>query len=330
MTEADASRSDLPLVIGATGEGVRDLQRRLGALGFEVPPVEHGRFDKGTQQAVCRFQAKHGLHADGLCDSHTWNALVEAGYRLGDRLLYLRRPMLRGDDVLELQRRLDALGFDPRWQDGIFGPSTERALKDFQRNAALTTDGVCGPDVRATLARLGERGAGHSSVAAVRERERLREAPRHLEDRRVAVGDTGDLGALTNALARRLTEAGAVVLTIHDPDPSQQAQKANAFEAEAYIGLGLTPSGGETAYYSTPDFSSEGGHKLATRIAEQLATVLEATTLDPQGLRLPILRETRMPAVWCLLGPPAVVVERTADIADALLDSVTRWVADPI
>ena len=77
-----------------------------------------------------------------------------------------------GDDVGELQRRLGALGFDAGRVDAIFGPLTEAALKDFERNAGLTTDGVCGPDVLAELTRLGSRGEG-ASVAGVRERERL-------------------------------------------------------------------------------------------------------------------------------------------------------------
>ena len=44
------------------------------------------------------------------------------------RMLYHRVPMMRGDDVAELQRQLNALGFDAGTIDGIFGPGTRRAI----------------------------------------------------------------------------------------------------------------------------------------------------------------------------------------------------------
>lgn len=63
--------------------------------------------------------------------------------------------MLRGDDVADLQHRLNALGFDAGREDGIFGPDTSRALQDFQRNAGLAPDGIGGPEAVEALLRLG-------------------------------------------------------------------------------------------------------------------------------------------------------------------------------
>ena len=70
---------------------------------------------------------------------------------MGDRLLYLRMPFMRGDDVLALQRQLNELGFDSGPEDGIFGPLTDAALTEFQRNAGVNVDGIVG---EATLAHL--------------------------------------------------------------------------------------------------------------------------------------------------------------------------------
>ncbi len=109
---------------GSHGEAVRDLQLRLGALGHETPHDEFGEFGPTTEQVVRGFQEARGLRVDGLCGPQTWAAVVESGYRLGDRLLYRRRPMLRGDDVAELQRRLNGLGFDAGREDGILGDDT--------------------------------------------------------------------------------------------------------------------------------------------------------------------------------------------------------------
>ena len=46
-----------------------------------------------------------------------------------------------------------------------------------------------------------------------------------------------------------------------------------------------------------------------------------------RGMAVPVLRETRMPAVVAELGAPTVVVERTADLAAALTGALRRWVA---
>ena len=117
---------------GGQGEAVRDLQARLAAAGHDCTPDEPGVFGSATEEAVRAFQGKRGLRVDGLCGAQTWAALVEAGWRLGDRLLYQASPFLRGDDVAELQRRLGTLGFDAGRVDGIFGEGTQQALLDFE------------------------------------------------------------------------------------------------------------------------------------------------------------------------------------------------------
>jgi hypothetical protein len=55
-------------------------------------------------------------------------------------------------EVRRLQRRLTALGYDPGGVDGVFGPATKRALKQFQTDHALAADGVLGPATRGALA----------------------------------------------------------------------------------------------------------------------------------------------------------------------------------
>ncbi|MGL5058553.1 MAG: peptidoglycan-binding domain-containing protein [Microcoleus sp.] len=54
----------------------------------------------------------------------------------------------RGEDVKRLQKVLLARGFCPRSfvPDGIFGPTTQKAVKQFQRQANLRADGVVGPE----------------------------------------------------------------------------------------------------------------------------------------------------------------------------------------
>ena len=171
---------EIHLELGDEGEAVADVQRRLADLGLSPGVDPEGDFRDGTRAAVEAFQYRRGLRVDGVCGRQTWSALVEAGRRLGDRFLYRRSPMLRGDDVAELQQRLSALGFDTGRVDGIFGDLTSAALGEFQRNAGLPVDGIAGAATVAELLRFGSRHDGSELVSAVRDRERLRQAPRTL------------------------------------------------------------------------------------------------------------------------------------------------------
>lgn len=330
MTPAGpATDPALPLPEGCRGAVLRDLHHRLAAAGFPCDPPET-ELGPGTRAAIRSFQHRRGITADGVCGPQTWAALVEAGFVLGDRLLYRRAPMVRGDDVETLQHRLDALGFDTGHVDGIFGPDTERALKDFQRNAGLTTDGVCGPDTLAALARLGNRTAGSASAAEVRERAQLlvRSSPT-LEGQHLAIGSPGGLDALLETLARRLRDAGAVVALAHQADPSDRARAANQHSARAYLDLEVQDDDHVTlAYFATDNFTSVGGSLLADGLAQTLA-VAGLATATPAGMRLPVLRETRMPAVRCALGPPGRVVRSLEEVAIALEQALVTWATEP-
>ncbi|WP_129600834.1 M14 family metallopeptidase [Anaerophilus nitritogenes] len=52
---------------------------------------------------------------------------------------------LQGTDVMEIQALLKKIGYDPGPIDGIFGIKTEEAVKNFQKNNGLTSDGIIGP-----------------------------------------------------------------------------------------------------------------------------------------------------------------------------------------
>ena len=64
----------------------------------------------------------------------------------------LTSPRLQGDRVLDLQQALADRGFDPGSADGVFGPATDRALRDFQRDAGLDETGVLDEPTQAALA----------------------------------------------------------------------------------------------------------------------------------------------------------------------------------
>jgi peptidoglycan hydrolase-like protein with peptidoglycan-binding domain len=140
---------------GDRGPEVEDVQKRLLTLGFDLGPTGvDGVFLGSTHAAVRRFQADHDLAEDGVIGDETWSALVDATFRLGDRLLYLRVPHFHGADVARLQGALNVLGFACGGPDAIFGPFTERAVREFQANVGLPADGIAGLDTVGTLERL--------------------------------------------------------------------------------------------------------------------------------------------------------------------------------
>ena len=141
MTGTDILRRD------SAGKAVRDLQQRLASAGFVPAGDDAGLFGPATESAVRSFQEARGIRVDGVCGPETWAAIVESGFALGDRLLYERSPNLRGDDVSELQHRLNALGFDAGREDGILGHQTAAALREFQRNTGGSVDGILGPEL---------------------------------------------------------------------------------------------------------------------------------------------------------------------------------------
>lgn len=323
------SVSTLPLVPGALGPAVQDLQQRLGRLGFSpVDPDDH--FGPLTEAAVRQFQDVRGLRSDGQCGEQTWAALVEAGFSLGDRLLYERRPMLRGDDVAQLQSQLGRLGFHASRADGIFGPETAAALVDFQRNAGCTSDGICGPDTLAALDRLGRR-TDHTTKAGVRETEALLRGPHRLAGRTVFLGEHGGLAVVVANIERALQDEGALVIVSHHPAESVQASEANEAKADVFLGMATSSDRGcVSAYYATATFQSVGGHGLAHRLADAFAPLVSPDPSIARGMRIPVLRETRMPAIVCEIGPPERLVAAGPTIAAAVRQAMSRWLAAPL
>ena len=137
-----------------TGAAVEDVQRRLAIAGFLDEAEVTGTFDDRTQQALRAFARHFRLPATDMVDDKTWATLVDASFNMGDRTLYLRMPYFHGADVVLLQRALGALGFANGEHDGIFGAHTELALRKFQTNMGLPSDGIAGAYTFAALRNL--------------------------------------------------------------------------------------------------------------------------------------------------------------------------------
>ena len=145
------------IVNGARGDQVVNLQKSLKKVGFD-PGVIDGIFGGNTEAAVKQFQAGNGLLVDGKVGPNTKAALCSA---LGsapdgsdatcDTTSTVIVNGARGDQVVNLQKSLKKVGFDPGVIDGIFGGNTEAAVKQFQAGNGLLVDGKVGPNTKAAL-----------------------------------------------------------------------------------------------------------------------------------------------------------------------------------
>lgn len=57
--------------------------------------------------------------------------------------LYLKQPQIHNDYVLFVQKQLNRIGYSLK-EDGYFGPSTNTAVKNFQKSKGLKVDGYVG------------------------------------------------------------------------------------------------------------------------------------------------------------------------------------------
>jgi len=290
-------------------------------------------FDGPLERAVRAFQQTRGLQVDGVVGAETWRALQEAGEVLGNRLLVhsVSRPM-RGDDVLDLQRRLLAMGFDPGRCDGELGARTVDALARFQREVGLRADGSCGPLTLTALARLRHHPGRGGNPHELREAEALRRRGPTLAGTSVVIdpGHGGeDMGAQAGSLREseivwdvasrlegRLVAAGAQAVPTRGPQQGgavrsdrERAALANSTDADLCLSLHCEwvrdPSAhGVASYYFG---SSDGsGSVVGARLADlaQREVVARTGLLDcrSHAKTWPLLRMTRMPAVRVDLG----------------------------
>ena len=316
---------------GERSAQVADIQARLRGLGYYVDD-ETGFYGERTATAVRAFQQGRGIISDGIVGANTWAELVEASWRLGDRVqreadeqksvlsgdrvLYMRHPLMRGDDVATLQARLNALGYDAGREDGIFGSDTALAVRAFQREYAVAEDGMYGPHSHAAL--VGLRVDRPGTAAFLREELRMDERgqvagslvmidPGHGG---VDPGDRGPLGLIeadvcwdvAGLLAGKLLGLGARVrftrTEAEGPDDRERALRANRVNADVFVSLHMNShtedaARGSSTYYFR---SSAAGARLAESIQDEL-TRLGIMDCRSHPRSYPLLKETRMPAV---------------------------------
>jgi N-acetylmuramoyl-L-alanine amidase len=346
---------------GDRGKEVLDVQTRLRGQGFELGREGvDGFFGPSTELAVLSFQQERGLLADGRVGANTWRELVEAGYALGDRLLYLREPPFRGDDVLQLQVKLNLLGFNAGAERGVHDEEVERAALDFQQNAGLPVDGIIGESTLKKLEAVRKAESGREGKK-IPERDRGWVTARTLTGQVVTIdpghggSDTGCLAAdglaekdVTLALGIRLAELlraeGCRVRLTRETDErvplyarcEAAAGGAQSFFISLHCNGDTSPAarGAATYYFQRSHYYSEHGRRLAGCVGARLEAA-GAPWLGRFGRNFGVLRETKAIALQVeplfLTSPDDQALARRPEhrekLARALVGGLTDYLA---
>jgi N-acetylmuramoyl-L-alanine amidase len=307
---------------GDRGTQIVQLRHNLVRLGL-LAESNSDRFDHSVEQAVRTFQQSRGLTVDGQVGEHTFRAIDEAHWRLGDRALsYSASHLLRGDDVAALQNRLSGMGFDIGRIDGIFGPRTARGLAEFQRAVGISEDGTCGPATFSALARLARTVTGGAPQTLRIEAAIGRSGPA-LAGKTIVIDPAGDgqqeifgtsestiIFDLARRIEGRLFALGVSAYLTHGEsspkeDDVERAAFANRSNADLFISLHLDShsnpeaSGVATYFYGNDAHGAHSimGERFASLVQREICARTEMLDCRIHAMTWELLRRTKMPAI---------------------------------
>ncbi len=263
------------------------------------------------------FQQSRGLSVTGIVDDQTARALEEARWKLGDRSLNLQEaPLMRGDDVAALQSRLTEMGFDCGRVDGIYGPRTEIAVKDFQKSVGIAIDGKCGPATIIALIRLTKIVSG-GAPAAMRESATQRNRGPALANKTIVLNPEGEDPLVYDVTVRtegRLLALGASVFltrgATNNPSESERIAFANNSNADLMISLHEDSYKNENAHGAATYFYGSDAHGVHSIVGERFASLVQReicartdfANCRTHAMTWDLLRLTKAPAVRIDLG----------------------------
>lgn len=304
-----------------------EVQERLVQLGYDIPASEIGKHGDETKKALAAYQDIHGLTPTGELDTQTWNEITTSSYNLGDRLLYERQPLFRGEDVAELQHHLNALGFDAGREDGFFRAETAQALREFQRNMGISSDGICGPNTVVALKRVN----AFASSSATNLREQIRWQFRDdSKIYRIGISLDPTFTVIGDRLIKELFDRGIKVpLYYEGGDDSEIAAEANSSNIDFLFSLKPSfAASGRTIFFSNDRYRSMVGAALAGSIQHELSKITKSDPDESVGRMYPLLRESKMPSVIIEICDTSdismvqMVRERSTEIAVSITNGI--------
>ena len=129
------------------------MQIVLKSYGYYDGKVD-GDFGSGSKKALVLFQGANNLSPDGVLGQKTCKLLLNkknivSNNQKDDEIVNVEDSY--SQEIYDAQVKLKNLGLYTSTLDGINGPGTKRAIKQFQKKAGLNIDGVVGPLTLAAL-----------------------------------------------------------------------------------------------------------------------------------------------------------------------------------
>ncbi|MEX1107711.1 MAG: peptidoglycan-binding protein [Dongiaceae bacterium] len=138
---------------------VKSVEQALDVRGYEVGPID-GTVTAQTTSAVRTYQSDAGLSVDGRIDGYLLTQLEKGQANLDG--------MTRTQLVQSIQTALNQRGYTVGPADGVFGPSTRRAILVYQTDANLPLTGEASRQLLTHLANSDvQPGAGGIGTGAV-------------------------------------------------------------------------------------------------------------------------------------------------------------------
>jgi peptidoglycan hydrolase-like protein with peptidoglycan-binding domain len=144
VTATQAQQLNKPVLkIGSQGAAVKEMQSLLNQLlfrpGVEGDPLPvDGIYGADTEFAVKRTQTLYFMAADGIVGQQTWQLLFSQANTTLPTLDFGSK----GELVRKVQGRLARNRYDVGVIDGEYGARTKNAVRKFQLDMGLTTDGI--------------------------------------------------------------------------------------------------------------------------------------------------------------------------------------------
>lgn len=106
-----------------------DIQKGLRARGYRIDSL-NGRVDAQTRDAIQEYQRDSGTRVDG-------EASIDLAEALQDGFDAYEPTR---EDIQQVQQRLNRLGYSAGPADGVMGPSTRKAVRDYRSSKDLTVN----------------------------------------------------------------------------------------------------------------------------------------------------------------------------------------------
>ena len=287
------------------GNDIKAVQNKLNSLGYNCGTAD-GYYGNDTKNAVVKFQSAKGIDADGIVGPTTWNLLFNNSSNGGsyNRILKVTSPLMYGDDVRDVQNKLNSLGYNCGTADGYYGNDTKNAVVKFQSAKGLTADGEVSPATwNALFNSSSSSGSGTlpgGSIKVFIDAGHGGTDPgavgNGLKEKDIVLNIAKKLGALLNGrgISIKYSRTTDTYVSL-----DERARQANAWGADLFISIHANSAASSVrgtecfTYYTANKATTD----LSANISKKIASKFNIPNRGHKQQNFAVLRLSNMPAI---------------------------------